>query len=75
MESFYRFITPLLGTLIGVLVALPAAAAGSGPIAWILAPMGALVGYKNRHSRLFFYFSLFCVSILSGVVGLSLFES
>lgn len=72
MESFYTFITPILGLMIGLLVAGPASTAGVGPTAWIMPVMGLFVGYKNRNSRAFFYFSLFCVTVLSGVVGMSM---
>lgn len=75
MDPFYRFITPLLGFMIGLLVAIPASTAGIGPAAWIMPVMGLFVGYKNRKSRVFFYFSLFCVTVLSGVIGLSMFQT
>lgn len=74
MESFYRVITPLLGVMIGLLVAFPASATEIGAAAWILPCMGGLVGYRKRDSRAFFYFSLFCVTILAGVVGTSVVE-
>jgi|GEM_PF-4553509 len=74
MNSFYTVITPVLGLVIGLLVAFPASATSLGSAAWILPVMALLIGYKKRNSRAFFYLSLFCVTILSAVVGTSVIE-
>jgi hypothetical protein len=63
----------LMGAFTGALIALPIA--GSlGPIPPPVAvvgfsTLGALVGYRRRNSHAFFYFSLFCVMVLSTLIS------
>jgi hypothetical protein len=74
--SFKKFIQVsciLMGAFTGALISLPIAGA-LGPIpppAAVLGftTLGALVGYRRRNSHAFFYFSLFCVMVLSTLIS------
>lgn len=78
-EQFRAVACVALGGVSGALISLPVALqapsglAGVIPIGAIV--MGALSGYRHRKSSAFFYFSLFCVCVLSAVIASSGFES
>jgi len=71
LPSILPFGNIILGTVIGLLIGLPIAMAPGGFQGLLLAtiPLGAITGYRHRRSRLFLYFSLICVLILSWLVS------
>ena len=75
---FYRTACVVLGALMGLLIVLPLTLGfGSSPLRTLSALvigtlLGGAVGYRRRESRLFLYFSIVSVALLSGVLVSSL---
>ena len=63
----------VMGAFTGALIAIPISGSfGPVPPPAILVrvtALGALVGYRRRNSHAFFYFSLFCVLVLSTLIS------
>lgn len=70
-KQFTAIVTVFFSLLTGVLVVMPfALQRPEQSTALILAgaAMGAISGYRRRHSRFFFYLSIFAVLILSTIL-------
>lgn len=72
-SSLHSMSSVVLATLTGLLIVLPLAGSGDPTSGVGLGLIGGLagfmVGYRRRHSRAFFYFSLVCVLVLAVVVS------
>jgi hypothetical protein len=77
-QSFRSASSVVLGSLTGILIALPAAlplgAVGSAVVSIVAGAGGAAIGYRRRHSVGFFYFALICVLVLASLLSQSLNE-
>ena len=79
LAGFYALCTVIFGTISGVLIGLPVAlmqgADISQPTAASLGPMalfgifGAILGYRKRKSRAFFYLTIITVLLLTSTLA------
>jgi len=71
-NKFYQVSSVMLGSIAGVLIAVPVSS--SIESAWgallllLFGLAGVLMGYRRRDSRMFFYLSIVCVLVLSSVI-------
>ena len=78
---FQSIAAVVLGTILGLLIALPiaplSAAQGASPVSGILLLLasggaGALIGHRRRHNKSFLYFCFAAILILSGTITSSI---
>jgi len=70
LPSVLPFGNVIMGAIIGLLIGLPIALSKEAfVIVLVTLPLGTLIGYRHRKSRLFLYFSVICVLILSWLVS------
>jgi len=71
-SKFYQISSVVLGTLAGLLIAVPISinmGPGMAPVFLLLFGLvGGLMGYRRRDSRVFFYLSIVSVLVLSSII-------
>jgi len=67
-----------VGGMVGCLIAIPLTFSSNGSSKFVVLlasiALGMLVGYRRRGSRVFLYFCLLCVLILSSLVSFSFYR-